>query len=282
MGQKKERRMDYDSMATPKDRPERPIRQPTHPPLEGSDLVEAVSVLNKKAFAQVDRQYADPPLKGQKIVLFSFMPSKGAKPDTDGWFGMAKVRGVFGNEEEANEHAEKLIRDHDSYHEIFHAYVGKPFPVTNKSGYEEEIKTIDVKTKTVRLISEDILNKKRDEEKEIKEMHEREQNLLEESKRAKENLPEDPYDIYITDQVKRAQLIWTYKETTKKCEQMRDLIKVTNEKIAETEKENPEYRDQYKEKYMQARSKAGLGDDKDDDSFVKYLGVDLLTDEDLS
>lgn len=278
----KKEKMDFDSLATPRDRPDKPIRQPTHPPLEGDALAAAAATLNRKAFAQVDRQYADPPIKGQKIVLFSFMPSKGAKPDQDGWYGMAKVRGVFGNEDEANEHAEKLIRDHDSYHEIFHAYVGKPFPVTNQSGYEEEIKTIDVKNKTVRLISEDILNKKRDEEKEIKEMQEREETLLEGSKRAKENLPEDPYDIYITDQVKRAQLIWTYKETVKKCEQMRDLIKTTNEKIAETEKENPEYREQYKEKYMKARRDAGLDDSQVEDSFVKYLGVDLLTDEDLA
>lgn len=274
--------MEFDSLASPKDRPTRPIRQPTHPPLEGSELEEAVTALNKKAFAQVDRQYADPPIKGQKIVLFSFMPSKGAKPDADGWYGMAKVRGVFGNEEMANEHADKLIREHDSYHEIFHAYVGRPFPVTNQSGYEEEIRNIDVKTKTVRLISEDILNKKRDEEKEVKEMQEREQTLLEGSKRAKEDIPEDPYDIYITDQVKRAQLIWTYKETMKKCEQMRDLIKTTNEKIADTEKEHPEYLDQYKEKYMKARRDAGLDDSKDEDSFVRYLGVDLLSEEDLS
>lgn len=273
--------MEYDSMACPKDRPDptRVIRQPTHPPLDMTELKEAVSMLNRKAFTQVDRQYADPPLKDQKIVLFSFVPSKGARPDADGWYGMAKVRGVFGNEDMANEYAEKLIRDYDSYHEIFHAYVGRPFPVTNKSGYEEEIKTIDIKNKTVRLISEDILNKKRDEEKEIKEMQEREQNLLEESKRAKENLPEDPYDIYITDQVKRAQLIWTYKETVKKCEQMRDLIKTTNEKIADTEKEHPDYREQYKEKYMKARRDAGLDDSKQEESFIQYLGIDLLKEE---
>lgn len=276
--------MEYDSMTCPKDRPNpsQVVRQPTHPPLEGNELREAVSTLNRKTFVQVDRQYADPPLKDQKIVLFSFVPSKGAKPDEDGWYGMAKVRGVFGNEDMANEYAEKLIREHDSYHEIFHAYVGRPFPVTNKTGYEEEIKTLDIKHKTVRLISEDILNKKRDEEKEIKEMQDREQTLLEGSKRAKEDIPEDPYDIYITDQVKRAQLIWTYKETIKKCEQMKDLIKTTNEKIAGTETEHPEYRDQYKDKYMQARRDAGLTEEQAEDSFIKYLGVDLIDDEDLA
>ena len=62
---------------------------------------------------------------------------------------------------------------------------------------------------------------------------------------------------------------------------MRDLIKTTNEKIAETETHNPEYREKYKEKYMKARKDAGLDDSKDEDSFLKYLGVDLLTDEDL-
>lgn len=271
--------MDYDSMACPRDRPAHPIRQPTLPPLEGAELQEAVGALNRRAYTQVDRQYADPPLKDQKIVLFSFVPSRGAKPDADGWYGMAKVRGVFGNEEMANEHAEKLIREHDSYHEIFHAYVGRPFPVTNSSGYEEEIKTVDIKNKTVRLISEDILNKKRDEEKEMKEMQDREQTLLEESNRAKENVPEDPYDVYITDQVKRAQLIWTYKETVKKCEQMRDLIRTTNEKIASTELENPTFRGQYKEKYMKARKDAGLDESATEESFIKYLGVDLLDEQ---
>lgn len=62
---------------------------------------------------------------------------------------------------------------------------------------------------------------------------------------------------------------------------MRDLIKITNEKIADTEKDNPEYREQYKEKYMKARRDAGLDDTCDEESFVKYLGVDLLDENDL-
>lgn len=275
-------RMEYDSLKAPRDRPaeQSVVRQANHRPLSDEELGEAKKVLVRDLrFPQIDRRYCDPALHDQKIALFSFIPSKGATPDADGFYGMAKIRGVFPNEEMANERAENLIREHDSYHEIFHTYVGRPFPVTNKSGHEHELKTIDVRNKTVRLISEDILSKKREEEKEVRDMQEREQQLLTESKRAKEDLPEDPYDVYITNQVKRAQLIWTYKETMTKCDQMKDLIRTTNRQIADAETSNPEYRDQYKEKYMKARLDAGISDKQDEESFIKYLGVDLLDNE---
>jgi len=275
--------MDYDSLVAPKDRPDpsKVIRQATHPPLSFEETREAARALNKNwKFPAVDRAYYDPPIRDQKYVLVSFIPSKGAKPDEDNFYGMMKVRGCFGDEESANQYAENLIKNHDSYHEIYHAYVGRPFPVVSQTvGYEHDVVNIDIKKKTVKLISEDILNKKREEEKEIREMQEREQTLLDESKRAKEDLPLDPYDTYITDQVKRAQLIWTYKETIKKCEQMKDIIKTTNATIAEAEKKNPEYREQYREKYMKARHDAGLDEAKDEESFIKYLGMDLIEED---
>lgn len=252
-------------------------RSLNHPPLNEKELEEALrSKVKSLLFPQIDRQYADPPLMNQKFCLVSFIPSSGARPDGDNIYGMMKVRGVFATEEEANERAEMLIRNHDSYHEIFHAFVGRPFPVTNQEGFEKELQTIDIRKKTVKLISEDILSKKREEEKEVREMQDREKNLLDQSKRAKEDAPEDPYELYITDQVKRAQLIWTYRETMKKCLQMKDIIQTTNETIAKTEADHPEFLDQYREKYMTARKEAGLEEKPDDDSFLKYLGVDQL------
>lgn len=269
--------MSYDSLTAPRDRETNAIRRSNAPPLTDEELEEAMRTKYKSLeFPEIDRQYTDPSILHQKIVLVSFVPSKNARPDEDGIYGMMKVRGSYATEEEANERAEFLIRNHDSYHEIFHAFVGRPFPITTQSGFERELKTIDIRKKTVRLISEDILNKKREEEKEMREMQQREKNLLEESKRAKEDIPEDPYDLYITDQVKRAQLIWTYHETMKKCDQMKDLIRTTNETIARVEADNPSYREQYREKYMQARKDAGLTEENEEDSFIKYLGVDLL------
>jgi len=275
-----------DSLISPKDRREGPgvgtnaaVQSRNHPMLTTDELVEASDTLNKDlTFAKVDRRYCDPPISDQKIVLVSFMPSKTAKPDTDNIYGMMKVRGVFATENEANEYSEKLIREVDSLHEIYHAWVGRPFPVTNATGYEKELKSIDIRKKTVDMISEDILSRRKSDEKELHEIQDKEKRLLEESKKAQNNEPLDPFDGYITEQVKRAQLIWTYKETQKKMAQIRDILKTSNKTIAEVEAENPEYLERYREKYMVARREAGIKDD--DDSFIKYLGIDRLDAED--
>jgi len=263
-----------DSLVAPQDK--RPYtRTSPQPPLTEDQTGEAVRELVKDmTFIRVDRRFNDPPIMDQKIVLVSFVPSKGAKPDADNIYGMMKVRGVFPDEEEANKFSEHIIRDVDSLHEIYHAWVGRPFPVTTATGFEKELKTIDIRKKTVDLISEDILSKRRQDEKDLREIQDKEKRLLDESKRAKEDLPEDPFDVYITEQVKRAQLIWTFIETRKKMQQMRDIIDKTSESIRSTEQENPDYVVRYKDKYMQARREAGIKDD--DNSFLKFLGQDNL------
>ena len=124
--------------------------------LSDEEVETGMKVLNKDIrFAQVEQHFADPSQFGQKITLVSFIPSKGAKPDKDNIYGMMKVRGVYATEDEANERAEFLIRNVDSYHEIFHAYVGRPFPITTSEMYSDEIKQIDIRKKTTDIISED-------------------------------------------------------------------------------------------------------------------------------
>jgi hypothetical protein len=271
-----------DSLQSPQDRREgqaattaAAVQSRSQPPLSTPSLVEAAQTLNKDlTYVKVDRRYCDPPILNQKIVLVSFTPSKKATPDVDNIYGMMKVRGVFATEQEANEYSEKLIREVDSLHEIYHAWVGRPFPVTTVTGYEKELKSIDIRKKTVDMISEDILSRRRADEKELHEIQDKEKRLLEESKKAQNDEPLDPFEGYITEQVKRAQLIWTYKETVKKISQMRDIVNKTNHEIRGIEAEHPEFVDKYKDKYMAARREAGIPDD--DDSFIRYLGVDNL------
>jgi len=242
--------------------------------LNENEYKEAFKTLNKDVgFLQVERYYADPAQMNQKISLFSFVPSKGAKPDKDGIYGMAKIRGVYATEEEANERAEFLIRNVDSFHDIYHTYVGRPFPVTNSDVFSQEVKTIDIRKKTTEIISEDIMEKKRQEQKEMKEIKEREKILLDESKRAQKDEPMDEFEEYITENVKRAQLIWTFHETRKKMDQMREsFINATN-RIKELDCKNEDYKLKYKERYMEARRESGLPDDNE--SFIKFLGMDL-------
>ena len=227
---------------------------------------------------QVDRYYADPNQHGQNICLVSFIPSTGATPDKDNIYGMMKVRGVYATEEEANERADFIIRNVDSYHEIFHCKVGRPFPITNDNEFASTVHKIDIRKKTTELISKDILNKKKEEREEMMEIQDREKNLLEESKKAQEGGKMDEFDEYITMNVKRAQLLWTYKETKEKLKQMKKSYLSSIERIKELDEGHPNFKDEYKEKYMSARRDAGIPDEKS--SFVEYLGLDIDTDWD--
>ena len=227
---------------------------------------------------QIDRYYADPNQHGQNICLVSFIPSTGATPDKDNIYGMMKVRGVYATEEEANERADFIIRNVDSYHEIFHCKVGRPFPVTEDNEFASTVNSIDIRKKTTELISKDILSKKKQEKEEMEGIQEREKNLLEESKKAQEGEPMDIFDEYITMNVKRAQLLWTYKETKEKLKQMKNSYLQSIQRIKEIDIEKPEFKEQYKEKYMSARRDAGIPDEKN--SFVEYLGLDIETDWD--
>lgn len=243
-------------------------------PLDHDALEKAMHHLNQKVeFLQVDRYYADPVQMNQLIGLVSFVPSKEAIPDKDGIYGMMKVRGVYATDREANERAEFLIRNVDSFHDIYHVHVGRPFPITNSEKYSNEIKNIDIRKKTTQIISEDIVEKKRQEQKDMQEMKEREQQLLAESKRAQNDEPRDTFEEYITENVKRAQLIWTYHETKKKMDQMRLGFQKATERIQELDDSYPLYKDQYRDKYMEARRESGIPENND--SFIQYLGLDL-------
>ena len=123
------------SLSNPMDRNS---SRPSVPPLTDQETKQAMSVLNNTSllsFPQVERRYADPPVEGQKIVLVSFVPAKGAQPDQHGVFGFAKVRGSYLTEHEANDRAEYLVKNVDSYHPIYHARVGQPFPLTESSDF---------------------------------------------------------------------------------------------------------------------------------------------------
>ena len=127
------------SLTSPEDRD---IQNKWRPEQGAENLTEeevsnAMFELNNKDFTdkfpRVDRTYADPPPPMQTIGLVSFTPAKGAKPNENGIYGFAKLRGNYPNTEEAEQRAEFLIRNVDSYHQIYHTYVGRPFPITASS-----------------------------------------------------------------------------------------------------------------------------------------------------
>lgn len=234
---------------------------------EVSNAMKELVVKEILQFPRIEKNYADPHIPGQLICLHSFVPAKGSSPDKDGVFGMVKCRGVFASEKEADERAEFLVRNVDSYHSIYHSYVGRPFPLSRNSRWVAEVNEIDLKKKMGESIDKDVQDKRADERKAMREIQEREKLLKEDV--SKEI---DPYDRYTELQVKRAQMSWTYVETIKKLEEYKNIILKARADISSMDSENPDYRDKYVDKYMKAREETGLK--SDDGTFMDYLTKD--------
>jgi hypothetical protein len=246
-----------------------------HPPLEEEEVKEAMVALNNTQFIEkfpsVERSYADPMMPMQVYGLVSFCPAKGATPNAQGIYGFAKLRGNFAQQIESNQRAELLIRTADSYHQIYHAYVGRPFPLTRSSNYSAETSEIDIRKATTESVSAEIKAKKQEEKQTVKDIKEREQNLIVESKQEEE----DPEEVYTTNQVKLAQLKWTYTETLKKMETMKASIIKTRELIEQADEEHPEWKKEYMARYMAAREASGLKMSNDDNNFISYMVNDV-------
>lgn len=249
----------------------------TSPPLTEDQVKEAMKTLNNTAFVerfpQVERRFCDPPLSLQTIGLISFVPAKGATPNSNGVYGFAKLRGNFATEIEANEQAERIIRTVDSYHQIYHTYVGRPFPLTCSSDYSREVSRVDLQKETSTAMAHDISKKREKEQREIEEIQNKEKELLEDVKKTEE----DKEDRYTTLQVKKAQLTWTFLETEKKLQQMTGLIARARHELSELDAKHPELKSLYYEKYMNARRQANLSTDNvsSADNFIKYMIEDV-------
>jgi len=270
------------SLTTPQDRDLANKWKPQQheSPLSSEETEAAMKVLNvtdfTDRFRSVDRTYADPPIPLQTIGLISFYPAKGATPNENGVFGFAKIRGNYASEMEASQRAEFLIRNVDSYHPVFHTYVGRPFPITTSSKYSAETDEIDIKKEATKAISSSIKDKKDEELKTIREIKEKEEKLLAEAK--KEDV--DPYEEYITQRVKLAQLQWTYLEHQRKMAEVKEIVIKTREVVKQMDIDYPEYKDSYYEKYMNARKEAGIKEDETDTqaNFIKFIVEDAELD----
>ena len=206
------------SLTTPSDRDTNNKWKPDtlSDPLTREQTIEAVKELNITSFVEkfpkIDRTYADPPVNLQNYGLISFIPSKGSKPDKDGIYGFAKLRGNFNSEMEASQRAETIIKTVDSFHKIYTTYVGRPFPLTESSDYSADTTEVDIRNATTKSMSSDIKKKKQEEQQTINEIKDREKELLADTSKDEE----DPKELYTTLRVKKAQLSWTYLEHMKK------------------------------------------------------------------
>jgi hypothetical protein len=265
------------SLTAPSDRAPKGSYKPNqgHRALDEEEVDEAMKTLDNNSFVskflRVERKYADPVEPLQRIGLLSFVPAKGATPNDKGIYGFAKLRGNYPTDQEASERAEFIIRNVDSYHRIYHTYVGRPFPCTVSPDFSSETTEIDIRKEMTTSVSHSIKTQKDVERKQIEEIEQREKDLLSESKREGD---EPPLERYTTLRVKKAQVVWTYLETQKKMDEMKDIIIKTRAEIQELEKNNDEYAKTYFKKYCDARSESGLDNSANQDTFMKFLVED--------
>lgn len=269
------------SMQTPSEIKHNPFKATSAEPLTLEQTKTALSELYDNTtcqlFPRVERNYADPPIANQNYALVSFVPSTKAIPDDDGCYGCLKIRGVYASIDEADERAEYLVKNVDSYQAIFTTFVGRPFPLIASDGerYGAKLRKIDVDKKTEQVINKDVKQKREQEYKEMAEIKKREDNLKKDVQREIEDIPTD--ETYTMLRVKRSQLLHTFIENKKKMAEIRDLILTTNKEIQDLDNSHPEYKEQYLERYMEARRESGFDDSKlnASDTFMKYLGDDV-------
>ncbi len=210
----------------------------------------------------------DPPLSQQTYYLFTFVPSKGAKPDSDGCFGVMKQRGTFPTAKEAEEWAENLIRNVDSYHENVIGYVGVDFPLTIDSKYCRSTKEVDIRTKLDNVSKDSIRSQRENDKKEMDEIQERRRQLLADTTETKAETVDD-LDYYITLRVKRANIRVLQDECEKKLKECGKILKKTTSEINELDDKYPEYIKEYQEKYKTALD--AIGGTTGDDRMVRYM-----------
>ena len=224
----------------------------------------------------------------QNYGLFAFIPAKGATPNEDGIYGMFKSGGNFEDMCDADERAEEIVREYDSYNRIRMHRVGEPVILTVDPRYnltdEEHCNEVDVNGQRTapdvntdpavaastaeRLTREALQERRKADKKEMEAMREKEQNL----QRDVNELADSPEEVYTTLRTKLANLTWTYIQTRAQQEKVQASIISTRAEIATSEAEDPTLADGLLDRFNRARERAGIP--ANDDSFIKYLVQD--------
>lgn len=251
--------------------------------LAPADHAAATQALLKSnlLFPRSVKSIHDPVILGQEYGLLSFTPAPSVQPNANGVYGVFKLRGNFGTLGEAQEYAEKLIRNHDSYNEVHTVRVGQCIPLTKKAELVEETDVIDLNKDVESIVSNDVKVKRQKEKAEIKSIQQREQELLKENKEILDgDYKQDPMEQYIMLRVKKAQLMWTLVETRKRIE--KDIIPAIRSAKAEIKAmdlEHPDFDGHYFERYKNARDAVGIQDQ--DKLNYSYFMQYMLDDNDV-
>ncbi len=239
----------------------------------GDENIEKEIVVSS-SYARDRKTRTDPEVLGQTIGLVSFIPSKDAKPDSEGSFGVMKLRGNFQTALEAEKWCQMLIRDYDSYSVNQFVFVGREYPlmstnnIYNSLNKDEDLK--DVISKVVKVYLKEVAEKREKEEKDLLERQSK-LSLNKEQKRVTPDKEEDKTTIeyYTLLNVKRAYNIHQLNESELTMKKSQMVIENTQKEILEIETEFSDFKKEYIDRFIEAVKKAGTPEGSD--TFIKFM-----------
>lgn len=268
----------------------------TYPPLSDDDLNNAKKELISSSFPKINRRYIDKTYPGEpKFALFSYIESfenelKEFLHDIEGLLnqeqleksaklqarktirGVAKIRGTFHTQQEAETRSEEIIREQDSSNSVFISIVGVPFPLISE-GMAESVNEVNISEQVEQTISQNVRYKRQKEEQEMEQIKQRELELLEE---AKKDPNTDDLNNYITQRVKLAHLRYAIDEHAKKRVECKENEQKCIKWLLDMSCRNPEFEEKFFEKYMESRKAAYIPEDAEMSGFLKYMNDPLL------
>lgn len=240
-----------------------PKSQPSRKPLSGEEAKAAVTELYNNGYTKLEfprnmKSRVDPTIFRQNYGLVSFVPSVNAIPDKEGCFGVMKFRGAFQSEEEAEDYARHLITDVDSYSEISVCRIGYEFPVmVDDTIYTAATREIDIRQKMDETYKANFKKKREEEKKQMKEIQERREMLMDPTHQKAKDKAVDDIDLYIELRVKKANAMMAQDECKKTMDSAVEIARKTDVLLEKLEKEHPDFRDEYLERYKRALTATG-------------------------
>jgi hypothetical protein len=268
------------------------------PPLTELELENAKKELKIEPYPVFNKRFSDEFVKKHdpQYALFSFIPRINEKLlmfykeirsilsekqrkkldeliDADKYVhGVGKIRGAYNTLLEAENASDDIIKNIDSSNSVFICKIGDPFPLVVK-GFAGEVKKVDVKNIIEQSMLENIRQKRAREQKEIEELKQREQQL-------KEPVEISPYisdlDNYITMRVGLANNRFTQEKARQMVIDLEVKEKGIISKLLELERENPNFENEYMERYMAGRKSVGFNADEKLEGYLAYVNKPIV------
>lgn len=282
----------------------KPTHDQTYPKLSDKEAsIATTELFHFPKYQKINRKYVDPRKVGEpRYVLVSFikpsdLPLKNHlneitdyinNPDetknglllkNNSYFlterrlhGIAKIRGVCETIDDAQIRAREIIQDVDSTNSIFTCEVGKPFPlVVDGTNLSSEVDEIDISNKTEQAISQNVRRKRQEDQREMKTIMDREENLKADVNEDKEGTEEE----YITNRVKLAHLRYSVNAHAEKGAECMKLKDDCIKWLLVAKAKSPEYEKNYLQRYNDSRKAAHIPDTDEMQYFSKYMKDDI-------